>query len=86
MEGLECVQSRATRLVTGLGHKSCETRLRELWMFILEKRSLRGDLITLYKSLTGVCSQESQTPFTGNSDKTRGHKLKAISGDFQAGT
>ena len=59
MEALECVHSRATRLVTGLGHKSCEERLRELWMFILEKSRLRVDLITLYNSLTGVCRQES---------------------------
>ena len=40
----------------GLGHKSCEKWLRELGMFILEKRKLRGNLITFYNSLTGWLS------------------------------
>ena len=73
---LERVQRRLTKLIKGLEDFNYEESLQALNLFSLEKRHLRGDMISIYKYHTGdptivinlFCGREF--------NKTRGHSLK----------
>ena len=64
-------------MITGLEHLSYEERLRELGLFSLEKRRLRGDLIVASQYLKEAYKQEGEQLFMRvDSERARRNGLK----------
>ena len=78
-ELLERVQRRATRMMRGLKYLTYEEKLREMGLFSLKKRRLRGDPINACKYLKSGCQEDGAKLLSvvpSNRSRGNGHKLK----------
>ena len=75
---IENVQRRATKLIPGYKDLTYEERLRKLNLPTLKYRRTRGDMIEMYKIITGKYDPDVSNFITLNNSnyETRGHQYK----------
>jgi len=81
---LERVQRRATEMIRGMKHISCEEGLRELGLFSLETRRLQRDVIAVFQYVKGAYKKAGEGLFArACSGRTRGNGFKLKEGRFR---
>ncbi|KAK4812030.1 hypothetical protein QYF61_025021 [Mycteria americana] len=84
MDLLERVQRRATKMIRGMEHFSCEDRLRELGLFSLEKSRVQEDLTADFQYLKGAYKKDGDKLFSrACCNRTRGNSFKLKEGRFR---
>ena len=73
---IENVQRRATKQIPGMKDKSYEDRLRALKLPTLAYRRLRGDMIEVYKMMSGLYDTAVPPLLQVYNTRTRGHSKK----------
>ena len=75
---IERIQRIATKMVPELKDLTYEERLTDMGLLTLQDRRERGDLITLYKILSGIerIDNEELMVVVGEVSRTRGHSKK----------
>ena len=84
IDKLERVQRRITKMIPRLRNKSYEERLKELNLFSLSKRRMRGDLIEVYKIFKGFDNINVNDYFTiDRTSVTRNNGFKIVGKRFR---
>ncbi|PKU37620.1 hypothetical protein llap_12074 [Limosa lapponica baueri] len=87
VDRLERVKRKPTKMIKGLGSLPYEERPRELGLFSLEERRLRGDDITRFQYLKGGYKKDGDSLFTrSHMEKTRGNGYKLLLRRFSLDT
>ena len=74
--GIENVQRRATKLIPGFKDMFYEERLKHLKLPTLAYRRTRGDMIEMFKILTGKYDSHVTNFIQLNTNNTKGHQYK----------
>ena len=78
MKKIERVQRRATKLIPEIHNRPYQERLRYLKLPSLAYRRRRGDMIYLYKIMSGNINIRKEDFFAATQCNTRGHSQKVF--------